>query len=208
MSWQVWWAFAVTETVLCVVPGPAVVLVLSKALRYGTARSIWSILGIVAANTLYFGLSATGIGAVLSTSYQLFFAIKWIGVLYLLWVGLSTFFGKAQGVSGLDDRAAQATSRGLFGSGFLLQMSNPKALIFFSALLPQFIDPSAALWPQLAILALTSVIIEFVVQLFYAVLAGRAANFAMRDRFVVITNRISGTALMLAGLGMAAVRRT
>lgn len=207
MSWQVWWAFAVTETALCFVPGPAVLFVLSKALHHGTAKTVWSILGIVAANTLYFALSATGIGAALSASYELFFTIKWIGVFYLLWLGLTTFLGKVQ-VAGPAARVEQPRNRGLFGSGFLLQMSNPKALIFFSALLPQFIDPRASVWLQVAILAVTSVIIEFVVQLFYAALAGRTASIAMRPRFVTITSRVSGTALMLAGLGMAAVRRT
>jgi threonine/homoserine/homoserine lactone efflux protein len=189
------------------VPGPAVLLVLSQAIARGTRLAIWSILGILAANTTYFVLSATGIGAVLLASYELFFAIKWIGAAYLVWLGVSAFLGKSKvlSVSGSADRTM--AGRYMFANGFILQMSNPKALIFFTALLPQFIDPRARIWPQIAILAATSVVIEFLVQLFYAMLAGRANSFVMRPRFAAITDRIAGSLLIAAGAGLAAVRR-
>jgi threonine/homoserine/homoserine lactone efflux protein len=90
----------------------------------------------------------------------------------------------------------------------VLQLSNPKALVFFTALLPQFINPHAAIIPQVTILALTSVVIEFLVQLFYAVLAGRASRLATEPRFARLTERVSGALLIGAGLGMAALRRT
>lgn len=207
MTWQIWSAFVVIEGALCLTPGPAVLLVLSQALRHGTLRTIWSILGILAANTFYFMLSATGIGAVLLASYDLFFAVKWIGAAYLVWLGVSAFLGKSKTLS--LDRAAASPARGsrLFLNGFVLQMSNPKALLFFTALLPQFINPHAPIVPQVAILALTSVIIEFTVQIFYAVLAGRAALFASRPQFARVTDRVAGTLLIGAGVGMAALRR-
>ena len=88
MTWASWGAFVVAMTALCVVPGPAVLLVLSQALSHGTAKAVWSILGIIVAGTAWFVLSATGIGAVLTASYELFFAIKWIGVAYLVWLGV------------------------------------------------------------------------------------------------------------------------
>ena len=92
MTWASFSAFAVAMTALCVVPGPAVLLVLSQSLSHGWVRATWSILGITAAGTAWFVLSATGIGAVLTASWRLFFAIKWIGVAYLLWLGIATFF--------------------------------------------------------------------------------------------------------------------
>ena len=95
MTWQVWSAFVVLETVLCLTPGPAVLFVLSTALTRGSAKTVWSILGIVTANTVYFILSGTGIGAILMASYNLFFAIKWIGAAYLVWLGVSAFMGKS-----------------------------------------------------------------------------------------------------------------
>ena len=208
MTWQIWSAFVLIEGALCLTPGPAVLFVLSQALRHGTRRTIWSIIGILAANTFYFVLSATGIGAVLLASYDLFFAVKWIGAAYLVWLGIGGFLGKSKTLS--LDRAAESSIPGprLFLNGLVLQMSNPKALLFFTALLPQFIDPHVAIAPQVAILALTSVVIEFSVQLFYAALAGRAAHFAAQPRFVRIADRVSGSLLIGAGIGMAALRRT
>lgn len=170
--------------------------------------TIWSILGILTANTLYFVLSATGIGTVLLTSYDLFFAIKWIGAAYLVWLGISAFFGKSRllSVSGTGERRPQEPR--MYASGFILQMSNPKALIFFTALVPQFIDPHAPIWPQMLILAATSVVIEFAVQFLYATLAGQAAALVTRPRFGVIADRMAGSLLIAAGAGLAAVRRT
>ncbi len=206
MTWASWGAFVVAMTALCVVPGPAVLLVLSQALSHGTAKAVWSILGIVVAGTAWFVLSATGIGAVLTTSYELFFAIKWIGVAYLIWLGLSTFFRTSK-LAMLKPAAGTADARRLFAGGFVLQMANPNVLLFFTAFLPQFIDPHAALWPQIAVLALTTAVIELVVQLVYAALAGRFRLMATASRFAVITDRVAGVLLVAAGLGMAAIRR-
>jgi threonine/homoserine/homoserine lactone efflux protein len=208
MTWQVWSAFALIETVLCLTPGPAVLLVLSQALTRGTAKTIWSILGILTANTVYFILSATGIGAILLASYDLFFAIKWLGAAYLVWLGISAFRGKSKTLSVRRGSATPTPGHRLFFNGFILQMSNPKALLFFTALLPQFINPHAPIVPQVAILALTSVFIEFFVQLTYAALAGRAALLASQPHFARLADRVSGSLLITAGIGMAALRRS
>lgn len=207
MTWQIWSAFFVIETALCLTPGPAVLLVLSQALTRGTLKTIWSIGGILAANTLYFTLSATGVGAILLASYDLFFAIKWLGAAYLVWLGVNAFLGRSKTFSIRAGDARPVPGTRLFLNGFILQMSNPKALIFFTALVPQFINPHAALVPQVAILAITSVVIEFFVQLLYALLAGRAAHLAAQPRFTRVTNRVAGSLLIGAGIGMAALRK-
>jgi len=208
MTWQIWSAFVLVETALCLTPGPAVLLVLSQALTRGAPKAVWSIAGILAANTVYFVLSATGVGAILLASYDLFFAIKWIGAAYLIWLGVGAFLGKSKALAirAVDPRPVGGSR--LFLSGFVLQMANPKVIVFFTALLPQFINPHAAIVPQVAILAVTSVAIEFTVQLFYAVLAGRAAHLAAQPRFARITDRVAGSLLIGAGLGMAALRRS
>lgn len=201
-----WWLFAGTETVLCLTPGPAVLFILSSALKSGTRKSVFSNLGILAANTVYFILSAAGVGTVLLTSYNLFSAIKWIGAAYLIFIGLRALFGKTEVLSAAAPVKETRRWR-MFADGFILQASNPKAIIFFTALLPQFVDPRAPVAPQMAILAITSVVIEFCVLLSYAAAAGRASEIARQPRYAAWTNRIAGGLLICAGAGLATLRR-
>ena len=200
MNLSIWLLFVATKTALCFTPGPAVMLVVSRALAFGARRSLWSNLGILAGNTMYFILSAFGLGALLLASHGLFFAIKWIGAAYLVWIGLATFFSRGSALSVAAAANGGASGRRLFVNGFVLQAANPKALIFFTALLPQFIDAHSAIVPQIAILAITSVCIEFSVLALYGVAAGRATRYASEPRFAKISNRISGSLLMTAGV--------
>ena len=202
-----WWLFAGTETVLCLTPGPAVLFVLSSALRSGTRKSVFSNLGILAANTVYFVLSAAGVGSLLLASFDLFFAIKWIGAAYLIFIGLRALFGKTQI---LATTAPQKETRPwrMFTDGFILQASNPKAIVFFTALLPQFVDPHNPIAPQMTILAITSVAIEFSVLLAYGAAAGRATELARQPRYATWTNRIAGGLLICAGAGLATLRKS
>jgi homoserine/homoserine lactone efflux protein len=202
-----WWLFAGTETVLCLTPGPAVLFILSTALRSGTRKSVFSNLGILAANTVYFVLSAAGVGTLLMASFDLFFVIKWIGAAYLIWIGLRALCGKTQVLSVTGDHKETRPWR-MFADGFILQASNPKAIVFFTALLPQFVDPRAPIAPQMTILALTSVVIEFCVLFSYAAAAGRASEIARQPRYAAWTNRIAGGLLICAGAGLATLRKS
>jgi threonine/homoserine/homoserine lactone efflux protein len=193
MTWTTWWIFVSTETVLCLIPGPAVMFILSSALKAGARKSIASNLGILSANTVYFALSATGIGALLLSS-KLFFAVKWAGAAYLIFLGLRLLLDNKP----MEHAVIDQKSHHLFFDGFMLQMSNPKAIIFFSALLPQFLNPHAAIVPQIVILGATSVAIEFSILLGYGI-----AGSALTARYAKWTNRVAGGLLIGAGAGLA-----
>ena len=178
MNWETWWVFVVMETVLCVTPGPAVMLVLSQALARGARKSVFASLGILAANAFYFLLSATGVGVLLAASHNLFLAIKWMGAAYLIYLGVSSFCGKHSIVPMPKTTAPQMSNGRTFASGFILQVANPKALLFFTALLPQFINPRQPVAQQVAILGVTSFVLEFMILLMYGILAGKASEIA------------------------------
>jgi len=206
MTLETWLLFVITEAALCFTPGPAVLLVLSHGLTRGTGSSVYANLGILTGNAVYFGLSATGLGALLLASYEVFSAIRWLGAAYLVWLGITAFFGKSSVLA--VNAATPASAARTFANGAMLQVANPKALVFFVALLPQFIDPHRAVLAQVAILGATSVVIEFGVLLAYGALAGRLTSVAARPRFQRLANRVAGTMLVTAGVGMARLERT
>jgi homoserine/homoserine lactone efflux protein len=197
MTWTTWWIFVGTETVLCLMPGPAVLFVLSSALGSGARKSIASNLGILTANTVYFALSATGIGALLLSS-KLFLAVRWIGAAYLIVLGLRLLIDRKSVVMSPDRALIEHKSHHLFFDGFTVQIANPKAILFFSALLPQFLNPHAAVVTQIVILGATSVVIEFCILLGYGI-----AGSALTPRYARWTNRVAGGLLIGAGAGIA-----
>ena len=208
MTTEAWLLFVLTETALCLTPGPAVLLVLSHGLTRGTSASVLANLGILAGNACYFALSATGLGAVLLASYELFSAIRWLGAAYLVWLGVSAFFGRSAVLATAPPAGPPAGAARTFMNGLVLQVANPKALVFFTALLPQFIDPHGWVFAQVAILGVTSVVIEFFVLLGYGAAAGRLTSLAGRPRFQRLANRTAGVMLVTAGVGVARLERT
>jgi len=183
-------------------------LVLSVGLTRGWQPGMQASAGILVANLLYFVLSATSLGALLLASWELFVLIKWLGAAYLIWLGLTTMLAHEDTARpGAEPLTPPRTGMGTLLHGVVTQGANPKALLFFTALLPQFVNPTVPLAPQIALLAMTSVLIEFGVLTGYAVLASRASGFARRPRCVRLINRVGGGLLIGAGAGLATLKR-
>lgn len=205
MTVETWLAFAMLETVLCLVPGPAVLFVMGQGLVQGPRPAVAASLGVLSANSLYFAISATGLGALLLASYEVFFAIKWLGVGYLVWLGARALLSRPETLAIAHARPAGAWQ--LLRRGFLVQAANPKTILFFGALLPQFVDPGGNVALQMLILGVTSVVVEFAVLAVYGGLAGRLRQFATRPAIALWFERFAGGLLIAAGVGMAAIRR-
>jgi homoserine/homoserine lactone efflux protein len=201
MTSQTWLWFCLTETVLCLIPGPAVLFVLATALRRGLPSATLAAAGILAGNTLYFALSATGIAAVIVASHAVFSALKWAGAAYLVWLGLRMLLSRTAGHGAAPMRSTGTADR-VFTRAFIVQAANPKALAFFIALLPQFINPAGSVPTQILLLGISSVVIEFMVLSLYAALAALARTLT-GARFSSLLERIGGAILLAAGARLA-----
>jgi homoserine/homoserine lactone efflux protein len=210
MSVQVWLLFCATEAVLSFTPGPAVLLVISESLSSGAQAGIAASLGILTANAAYFALSGTSLGAVLVASGKAFLVVKWAGSCYLVWLGGRMILG-LQGTSERDGATADATPRSQrrsFSLAVLTQGANPKALVFFTAILPQFINPAGPLLRQILILGVSSIGIEFVVLSIYVLTCHKARTWVARRRFTDALERVGGAFLIAAGIGLALLGRS
>jgi homoserine/homoserine lactone efflux protein len=208
VDWSVWLMFAVTDGALCVTPGPAVLLVVSQGLRRGATQALWSAAGVLSANALYFAISGTGVGALLVASGTSFIVVKWDGAAYLFYLGALAILRPSRPAG--PQAIGVASDSGpwpLFAHGFVLQISNPKALLFFVSILPQFIDRTGSIVMQILVLGVTSIVLEFVVLAAYGAVAARAARYATEPRFAAATSRLSGVLLVGAALGLLRLGR-
>jgi len=209
LTLETWLLFCATETVLCFTPGPAVLLVISMSLARGARGGLGASAGILAANTAYFLLSATSLGAVLLASSALFSAIKWLGAGYLIWVGARMILlpAKESTAPASTDTDPEPARRHPFWHGFVTQAANPKALVFFTALLPQFLDPTTGVPYQVAVLGVSSIVIELGVLGLYVAACHGARRWARTPPSAAPLRRLGGLLLVVAGARLAVIRR-
>lgn len=207
MSWDTYLIFLVTTAVICLTPGPAALLVAAQGISNGFRSSYWAIAGIAVANAIYFALSATGIAALIVASSTLFAVIKWVGVAYLFYLGISAMLSKSSALTVTGDPRLAVKGTRAFWQAVVVELSNPKALLYFVALLPQFINPAAPLGMQMLIFGITCVGLDVAAYSLYGWLGSKTQRFTANARFVKTSNRASGGLLMIAGAMMATVKR-
>ena len=205
MTLEAWALFCLTETVLCLNPGPSALVVISHSLTSGASAGVRATVGVLVANAIYFALSASGLVALHALSAQAFSIIKWGGAGYLIWLGASTIWRSFRQGESRDSLETSRPGRP-FTRGFVAQGANPNLLIYFTAILPQFIDPGAPVAPQVAILAVSSFVIEFSVLSAYSGLSGRVGSVAA-PRFRAYLERLGGGLLIGAAAGLARIER-
>lgn len=206
MDLGTWITYLAATIVLSLSPGPGAFSAISSGLHHGFRLGIWNGIGMQLANLVLMAVVALGLGAILLASETLFEAVKWIGVAYLVYLGIVTWRAPVRRFEeDRDDR--ETTARGIFMRGFWVNITNPKGIVFCAAVLPQFVDPARPQLAQYAILALTTFVVDVAVMSGYTAAAARVLG-AMRDpaklRWV---NRGLGSAFIAAGVALAGLRR-
>lgn len=195
--------FLGTTAVVVFSPGPAAITIASQGSGNGVLRSQYGVFGIASANAVYFALSATGIASLIIASNLLFTVLKWCGVAFLIYLGLSAIFSKAGGLK--VKRGHREKAQLLFAKGFVVEFANPKALLYFAAILPQFLDLAAPIAPQLMIMCLTTLGLDIVAYTVYAFLGASISNKGVKPWVVKCLNTTAGGALLLAAFKMMKV---
>ncbi|MEO0569826.1 MAG: LysE family transporter [Pseudomonadota bacterium] len=171
-------------------PDTSQLLIMSNTLRHGLRRSMATIAGDLSANAIQMTLAAFGLTAFIATSAEALWVIKWLGVIYLAWIGLRLMLANPQSVQ------ADAAPRGrLFRQGFLTSMANPYAVVFFGALFPQFINMDAPVLSQLVILGVTYLLVDGVLLVAWGWAAKRTLG-RLKSRSNVWLNRVSGCLML------------
>ncbi|MBP6493841.1 MAG: LysE family translocator [Rhodoferax sp.] len=200
MTLTTYFIYLAAVALLVVTPGPTMLMSMTNAATYGTAKALMSTAGSVTAVLGVMILSSMGLGAVLAASNTAFTVLKVVGAAYLIYLGITTFLNADRAVLATASPLAPTRSaRSLYLQGWMVGASNPKALLFFSAFFPQFIDPQAAFVPQFAILASTFIAIEFSVLSLCCVFTARLAPWLRESGRTRAFNRVSGS--LFAGMG-------
>jgi threonine/homoserine/homoserine lactone efflux protein len=204
MTLETWLAFAAASAILIVIPGPTILLVVSYALGQGWRTALPMAVGVALGDFTAMTLSLLGLGALLAASATLFTIIKWLGAAYLVWLGIRLW--RAGGALDAKPRSDAASSLRMLGHAWLVTALNPKGLTFFVAFLPQFIDVSLPLLPQVSVFGATFLTLAFANAFTYALIASRARSVVQSPRTMRVINRTGGSLLIGAGVATAALR--
>lgn len=185
-------------------PGPGVLMTLSNAARGGVRHAIGGILGIACGAWIVAALSATGLGVLLATSVLAFTLVKLAGAAYLVWLGVRLWRSSPSPAAQIP---AKTNARRRFAEGLALQLTNPKAVFFFLAVFPQFLDLARPDPASFALLVLTYAALVVAIHTAYAALGARARPWLASERGGRLVNRAGGAVFVLFGAGLALAKR-
>ena len=203
MTLETWWLFFGAIVLIASTPGPNVLYVTTRSIRFGMRASVVAMMGCLLALVLMLVGSVAGLSALLIALPAAFDALRYLGAAYLIWLGIQTWRARDEP----EDAAIAAPEASLvatFRGGFLVGISNPKLLIFAAAFFPQFIAPSAPLAPQFGLLVATFLAVESFFYVTYALGGRRLATYLTRSEWQRRFNRVS--AVIFAGFGCALLR--
>lgn len=176
MAFDIWLAFFTACWVISLSPGAGAIASMSSGLQFGFLRGYWNVIGLQLALAVQILIVAAGVGAVLTASALAFNLIKWFGVAYLVYLAIKQWQQKPSTIT-TEQQQPQVDPLAMIMKGFLVNISNPKAIVFMLAVLPQFIDPAQALIPQYGIMMLTMISVDMIVMAGYTCLAVKVLLF-------------------------------
>lgn len=202
---DLYFGFIAAAIALIAMPGPNTTLIVGNAIAYGTSKGLATFAGTMTALVIQLVVIDFGLDATAATMSAWFDRLRWVGVAYLVWLGVREWLTKPESGDASQRPVVRGTS--LYGRGLLVCLSNPKTLAFFAAFLPQFIDRTRPVLPQLVILSVTFVVLALLGDGLFCLLAGRIRPWIVGPRFAALRHRISGTCLLACGVALALVQR-
>ncbi|MCP4980320.1 MAG: LysE family translocator [Gammaproteobacteria bacterium] len=210
MPLELWLAYVATSTVVLAIPGPTILLVLSYSIAQGRRATLPVVTGVALGDSVAITLSLVGLGTLLAASAFWFTVIKWMGGLYLIYLGLKLLHTAARPTptqSEQADQMGESPVRKLFGNAFIVTALNPKSIVFFIALLPQFISSAHPVVPQLWILGVTFVVLATAGATSYALFATTIRRFLASSRAQKTYGLVGGGLLCGAGVWALSAKR-
>lgn len=202
MNFHLFGAFLIITTVLILTPGPIVTLVISTGATRGVRAALATVAGTTLGNALLLAAIALGLNWVLANAAVLFNALRWTGALYLIYLGLKAWRGAASAAE-----LAPPDPRVHFGRGLLVALTNPKTIVFFTAFLPQFVDPKLPAAPQLAAMSAVTVLFAGLSDTAYALASGYGRAWFQKPGRQKWLGRASGGVLIAGGVWLSLARR-
>jgi homoserine/homoserine lactone efflux protein len=200
MSLAIWLGFLLAAILIAVTPGPGAVLSMSSALRHGYRSALAAILGLQLAILLHLAIVAIGFGALLAASEAAFSIVKLVGAAYLIWLGVQKWRAPPRPI---DADSVPVRRSGLLMQGLLVNLTNPKAIIFIGALVPQFIEPARPQLTQYLLIALTLCVTDVIVMSAYALAARQMGRWFNDPEALRLQNRLFGGLFAAAGSALA-----
>jgi homoserine/homoserine lactone efflux protein len=201
MNWHLFTAFLLITAVLILIPGPIVTLVIATSASKGLRAGLVTVAGTSSGNAVLLAVIALGLGWILTHALSWFDMLRFAGAAYLIWLGIQAWRGAGRGAP------APPSDQVYFWRGFVVALSNPKTIAFFTAFLPQFIDPSLPAAPQLAVMCLASVLLAVLGDCGWAILAGLGRVWLMQPARAKLLGRVSGLTLIGGGIWLSLSRR-
>jgi len=207
MTLSTWLTFFVASWAISFSPGAGAISAMTSGLKYGFARGYWNTVGLIIGIMAQFVIVAVGLGAVLATSELAFSIVKYLGVAYLVYLGIRQIRTDAAPVAVDAGNPADFSVRDLVLRGILVNLMNPKGTVFLLAVVPQFVNPAASLTPQYLALAGTLMFTDLVAMGVYTLLAAKVLRLLRSARHIRWMNRIFGSLFIVAGAFLATFRR-